>query len=207
MFGFIPKEGKFFDIFKELGKQLEAGATEFHELVKNPQNLEMQYRNIKEIEHRGDELTHQTMDLLHKTFITPMDRNDIHALVSAMDDVLDFIDAASARMAIYRVDNPPAEAAQLSEIILKSVQLLKSAVDQLDNLKKPERILRACVEINRLENEADFILRGGLQKLFDDEQDLRRLIKLKEIYELLEKVTDRCEDVANIMEGIVLEYA
>ncbi len=203
----LPKEGRFFDLFKELSTCLVQGATEFRDLCSNLKEAERRVRSIKDIEHRGDEITHRTMDLLHKTFITPLDREDIHTLVSRLDDILDFIDAAASRIHLFQVDDMPKEGLELAEICLHSVHLVQSAVSALDNLKNPENVIKTCVEINRLENDADHVLRSGLARLFREEPDIRKLIKLKEIYELLETVTDRCEDVANIIDGIVLEYA
>jgi uncharacterized protein len=204
---FIPKEGRFFDLFKELADCIVQGATEFKELAVNLPEAERRVRSIKDIEHKGDDITHSTMDLLHKTFITPLDREDIHTLVSRMDDILDFIDAAAQRLHLFQVDELPAEGRELAEICLQAARLVQSAVSSLDNLKNPENVIKTCVEINRLENDADHVLRSGLARLFREEPDIRKLIKLKEIYELLETVTDRCEDVANVIDGIVLEYA
>lgn len=203
----MPKEGRFFDLFKELADCIVQGAVEFKELGVNMGEAERRVRAIKAIEHRGDEITHQTMDLLHKTFITPLDREDIHTLVSRMDDILDFTDAAAQRIFMYGVEELPKEGQELAEICVQAARLVQSAVAALDNLKHPENIIKTCVEINRLENDADHVLRSGLARLFKEEPDIRKLIKLKEIYELLETVTDRCEDVANVIDGIVLEYA
>ncbi len=203
----MPKEGRFFDLFKELADCIVQGAVEFKELTTNMGEAERRVRSIKNIEHKGDEITHQTMDLLHKTFITPLDREDIHTLTSRMDDILDFTDAAAQRIFMYGVTEMPKEGQELAEICVQSARLVQSAVSALDNLKHPENIIKTCVEINRLENDADHVLRSGLARLFREEPDIRQLIKLKEIYELLETVTDRCEDVANVIDGIVLEYA
>jgi hypothetical protein len=169
--------------------------------------LETGSRNIKAIEHKADEITHRVIEMLHKTFITPLDREDIHLLITRMDDIIDYLEAASARMFLYDIRNLTPEARQLGDICVQSAEAVKRAVSELDNMENSARILEACVEINRLENDADTALRTGMAKLFREETDTRQLIKLKEIYELLETVTDRCEDVANIIEGIVLEYA
>lgn len=203
----MPKEGRFFDLFKELSGCIVEGAIQFRDLAKNLKESERRCRAIKDIEHQGDDITHRTVELLHKTFITPLDREDIHVLVSKMDDILDFIDAAAQRIHLYDVTDIPHEGLELAEICVQAAHLIQSAVGALDNLKNPENVIKTCVEINRLENDADHVLRSGLARLFREEQDLRKLIKLKEIYELLETVTDRCEDVANIIDGIVLEYA
>jgi uncharacterized protein len=147
------------------------------------------------------------VELLHKTFITPLDRDDIHRLITRMDDILDYIEAASERMYLYDMKSVTPECEQLADLCLRSVENLAECVAHLENLKEPGHIIKHCIEVNRLENEADHILRGAIARLFREESDLKSLIKMKEIYELLETVTDRCEDVANTIEGIVLEYA
>lgn len=205
--GFIPKEGRFFDLFKNLSALITEGAIEFRELLAHLDESEKRVRNIKDIEHKGDEITHSTMDLLHQTFITPLDREDIHVLTSTLDDVLDYIDAAAQRILLYEVKQMPNEGRELAEVCVQAAQKVQMAVGHLDNLKDPSAIKKICVEINRLENEADHILRAAVAKLFRDENDMKTLIKLKEVYEILETVTDLCEDVANIIDGIVLEYA
>ena len=205
--GFIPKEGRFFELFKNLSELITQGAIEFRELLAHLDEAEKRVRAIKDIEHKGDEITHTTMDLLHQTFITPLDREDIHELISTLDDVLDFIDAAAQRVLLYEVKHIPNEGRELAETCVQAAQKVQIAVGQLDNLKDPEGIKKICVEINRLENEADHVLRSAIAKLFREENDIKQLIKLKEIYEILETVTDLCEDVANIVDGIVLEYA
>lgn len=203
----VPKEGRFFELFKELSGCIVQGAHEFRDLATHLSESERRARNIKEVEHQGDEITHRTVKLLHETFITPLDREDIHQLVSKMDDILDFIDAAAQRIHLYDVTEIPKEGQELAEICVQAAHLVQSAVGALEDLKNPDNVVKTCVEINRLENDADHVLRSGLARLFKEEPDTRKLIKLKEVYELLETVTDRCEDVANIIEGIVLEYA
>lgn len=205
--GMMPREEKFFDLFRQASDLIVEGAKEFLEMLGDMQHVELRARTIKSIEHRADEVTHKTVELLHKTFITPLDREDIHKLISQMDDILDFIEAASERIHLYGITAPTPEMLALAEICLKSAIDIRNAVSGLDNMKNSQQIVKVCVEINRLENEADHVLRSAMAKLFRDEPDTRQLIKLKEIYELLETVTDRCEDVANTVEGIVLEYA
>jgi predicted phosphate transport protein (TIGR00153 family) len=208
MFGrLLPREEKFFDLFRQAADLIVDGAKEFRAMLSDLKDIETRAKNIKNIEHRADEVTHRTVELLHKTFITPLDREDIHQLISRMDDILDHIEAASERMYLYDIRVAPPEAIALADICIKSAEDIRHAVNHLENLKNPAEIIKHCVEVNRLENEADHILRSAMAKLFRDEPDTRQLIKLKEIFELLETVTDRCEDVANIVEGIVLEYA
>ena len=208
MFGsLIPREGKFFDLFRESAELIVKGAHEFRAMLGDMPNMEAHSRTIKDLEHKADVVTHTTVEMLHKTFITPLDREDIHQLIGRMDDILDFIEAASQRFFLYGITSSTPECEKLADICVQSVETVKLAVDRLNDLRHSEVIIKHCVEINRLENEADYVLRAAMAKLFKEEPDTRQLIKLKEIYEILETVTDRCEDVANIIEGIVLEYA
>jgi predicted phosphate transport protein (TIGR00153 family) len=203
----LPREEKFFELFRQAADLIVEGAKEFREMLSDLPNAESRAKAIKFIEHQADEVTHRTVALLHKTFITPLDREDIHQLISRMDDILDQIEAASERIYLYQVTSAPPEAIALADICVRSVENIKQAVNRLEDLKNTTQIIAHCVEVNRLENEADNILRAAIAKLFREEPDTRQLIKLKEVFELLETVTDRCEDVANIVEGIVLEYA
>jgi uncharacterized protein Yka (UPF0111/DUF47 family) len=147
------------------------------------------------------------MLLLHKTFITPLDRDDIHSLIKTMDDILDFIDASAQRLYLYQVRTIPDDMKRMADITVESVELVRKAVQLLTNMKNAQDIVSICIEINQLENQADQVLRTAVARLFQDESDIKLMIKLKENYELLETVTDRCEDVANVIESIVLEYA
>lgn len=208
MFGlFKSQEGRFFDLFQESAERIVEAAHEFRKLSQNASEIEKHAQIIKNIEHATDRVTHETVALLHKTFITPIDRDDIHTLISQMDDIVDFIDAASERMALYGMQRVTAEIIKLAEVNAQSAELVQRVIQELPNFKNSKDILELCIEINRIENEADRLLRVAMANLFRDEPDTRELIKLKEIYELLETVTDRCEDVANTVEGIVLEYA
>jgi predicted phosphate transport protein (TIGR00153 family) len=203
----IPRESRFFDHFREMADLIVQGAKEFQELASDIQSIDRRSKSIKAIEHKADEITHRTMELLHRTFITPLDREDIHLLISRLDDILDFIEAASQRIFLYGITETTPEIVELARVCTLSAEQVQKAVYGLSNLNQSDVIIQACVEINRLENEGDQVLRAGIAKLFRDEADTRQLIKIKEIYELLETVTDRCEDVANVIEGIVLEYA
>ena len=203
----IPREGKFFVLFNRLSDLLVQGALEFRELLNDLEHSAVRSKNIKDIEHLADDVTHETVDLLHKTFITPLDRADIHLLITRMDDIIDFIDGASQRVALYDIKKVPPHSVELADICVKSAQHIKSAVTGLEKIKNPAEIVKHCVEVNRLENEADYTLRLAMVQLFKEEKDAIQVIKIKEIYELLDTVTDRCEDVANIVEGIVVEYS
>ena len=203
----MPREGRFFDLFEQSSNLIEEAAQQFKLMLSDLSHAEGHAHKIKDIEHQADEVTHRTMEMLHKTFITPIDRDEIHQLISKMDDVVDVIEAASQRIFLYGITSVPQEAFSLAEVGIRAAVCIKRAVRGLNNLKRPQEMIKDCVEINRLENEGDTLLRSGISKLFLEEPDTRQLIKLKEIYELLESMTDRCEDVANIIEGIVLEYA
>ena len=160
---------------------------------------------IKIIENECDAITHHVVERLHKVFITPIDRNDIYRLISKMDDVMDFVEAAAQRVSLYGVNSNNKELWDLARVLLSGSERIAEAVSGMRNLKHPELILEKCVEVNRLENEADVQLRGAIAKLFAEEKNPIEVIKWKEIYEFLEVATDRCEDVANIIEGVVLE--
>jgi len=159
---------------------------------------------LQEIEHRGDEMTHDIMRMLNQTFITPFDREDIHSLSSAFDDVLDFVNAAAIRMTLYRITNPPPAGATLAQLIVTQAEELSKAVAVLGQNQK---VLDHCVEVNRLENEADRVSRKAIADLFEHEKDPIQLIKLKELYEVLETATDKAEDAANVLETVALKSA
>lgn len=203
----VPREGKFFTLFHEGADFGVQAAVELKKMLSDLKASESYARTIKDIEHKSDEVTHRTIELLHTTFITPLDRDDIHTFITKMDDIVDFVDAAAQRVFLYGVDKTTQPAQDLAEICVQSTENICKAVHLLHNLKDSEDIVKYCVEVNRLENEADRILRAAIADLFKNEADTRQLIKLKEIYELLESVTDRCEDVANIIQGLVLDYA
>jgi len=173
--------------------------------VSDYRDVELKVQKIKSLEHDGDRITHETLETLNKTFITPIDREDIHSLISKIDDILDLIDAAAHRLVIYRIDKPSPELIAISAQLIKPIEAIKGALLLLDNMKNAKQILDYCVEVNRLENEADSLHRVAIGNLFDNEKDPIRLLKFKEIYENLEEATDRCEDVANIIESVVIK--
>jgi uncharacterized protein len=202
---FLPKEKSFFDDFEEQGRRTAEGCRVFLALSQDLSRSAEQAREIKALEEQCDSITHRVVEKLHKTFITPLDRNDIYRLITKMDDIMDYVEAASERLALYEIPRPTKELGDLARVLLASAERVAEAVAFLRNLKNPALILERCVEINRLENEADALLRESLARLFKEERDPVTIIKWKEIYELLETATDRCEDVANIIEGVVLE--
>jgi predicted phosphate transport protein (TIGR00153 family) len=201
----IPRDTRFFDLFAEMAGNLGQGARLLKRTLDDFQDIEARVRQLKDIEHRGDEMTHNILTKLNQTFITPFDREDIHRLASSLDDVLDFIYAAGVRLVMFRIKSAPPAASKLAEVIIKQTDELSQAMSLLE--KKPERVLENCVEINRLENEADLIARTAIAALFDEEKDPIALIKLKELYEVLETATDKAEDAANVLEGVVLKSA
>jgi predicted phosphate transport protein (TIGR00153 family) len=204
----IPKEKVFFELFAKAASKGVEACTALEVMLNDLGHAEGHSRRIKELEHEGDELTHRTVELLHKTFVTPLDRDDIHRLITRLDDVLDLTEAASARLQMYDVKVATPESIQQVKVLIRSAQQLEKALNLLSTAKKSQQqILDICVEVNRLENEGDAIMRGAIARLFREEQDIRSVLKWKEIYDDLETAIDRCEDVANIVEGIVIEMA
>ncbi|MFQ5926158.1 MAG: DUF47 domain-containing protein [Terriglobia bacterium] len=200
----LPREKSFFDQFTQVTANIEASAQALVELLENYRDVEKKVAHIKDLEHRGDQMTHALMTRLNQTFITPFDREDIHLLASRLDDVLDLIDSVASRLIIYRIGQPRPGAAELARILLKATSEVRAAVSQLE---KQDRILEHCIEINRLENEGDSAVRAAIARLFEEEKDPVEIIKWKELLEVLEIATDKCEDVANVLEGVVLKSA
>jgi predicted phosphate transport protein (TIGR00153 family) len=203
----LPQEGRFFDLFNEHGDHIVAASREMVALMKDFPQFARHAAAIDRIEKEADKVTHRTIEMLHRTFITPIDREDIHRLSTAMDDILDLLQDCAQSIQLYDVKGPTPESTRLAEICLACGEQVKEGVSLLNNMDHAKRILGICSEIDRLESEADHVMRSAIAKLFREEPDVRELIKLRAIYELLEAVTDRCEDVANIIEGIVLENA
>jgi predicted phosphate transport protein (TIGR00153 family) len=206
MFGrLMPQEGRFFDLFNEHAGLIVQGSRELATLMASGDDLERRTHNVESIEKRADKITRSTIELLHKTFITPLDRDDIHQLISKMDDILDLIEDSAQLMFLYDVHAPTPEAKKLADICVVCCEKVKSAVALLPNMDNAAAIMAICNDIDRLESDADHVMRAAIARLFRDEPDVRELIKLRTVYEHLETVTDRCEDVANIIQGIVLE--
>ena len=177
------------------------------ELVDTWDDVEKRVGQITELEHEGDTITHQIMALLHRTFVTPFDREDMASLAHVMDDVTDFIHAAADAMLIYKVDYPSQRAKELADIIVQAATEVEKAIPQLRHKAKFKQILERCVEINRLENMADRVFRSAMAEMFTDSPDMASVIKWREIYEHMESATDRGEDVANVLEGVALKHA
>lgn len=208
MFGrLMPKEGRFFDLFNDHAALVLEGAHELNSVLADLANREAHAQNVSAIEKKADKITHDTIQLLHQTFVTPLDREDIHKLISNMDDILDLMEDVAECVVLYDVTEIPDAARKLADIGVTCAEKVKLAVGMMSNLDNSQAILKVCGEIDALESEADRVLRSAMSKLFRDEPDTRQLIKLKAIYELLETITDRAEDTANVIEGIVLENA
>jgi len=205
-FRLIPREDSFFDLLDKAAENLDRAGKLLVDILKNPEDLDRSAREMKVIEEDGDRIVHEVMAKLHGTFITPMDREEIHHLISGLDDVLDFIEAAVDRFALYRARTMPPQAIELAEIIRQQTGEIHIIVPLLRRVAGAA-ILPHCVEINRLENLADTKLRNGLEQLFAAPADLLHVIQWRELYELLEEATDKAEDVADVIEGIVLQNA
>jgi len=206
-FPFIPREEKFFDLFEESAQNAVKVSQTLREMLDVWEVVEARVAEITELEHKGDTITHQIMAQLHRTFVTPFDREDMALLAHSLDDVTDFIHHAADAILIYKIDQPSQRAKELANIIVQQVAEMERAVAGLRNRAKLKQILEPCVEINRLENMADRVFRSAMAELFDDTVDITQVIKWREIYEHMESATDRCEDVANVLEGVALKHA
>jgi predicted phosphate transport protein (TIGR00153 family) len=204
---FIPKESKFFQLFEESADNILKGARELQEMLTTWEFVDSRVAEITELEHKGDTITHQIISLLHRTFVTPFDREDIALLAHTMDDIMDFIHSAADAMFIYKIDKPTQRARELADIIVKGAEEVQKAVSGLRRRKELKNIMSGCVELNRLENMADRVFRAAMAELFENTSDVTLLIKWREIYEHLESATDRAEDVANVLEGVALKHA
>jgi predicted phosphate transport protein (TIGR00153 family) len=206
----MPRERRFFELFdRHAGLVLQASGV-LIELLRGYDERERRSERIArilELEHGADKVTRETMSLLHQTFVTPFDRDDIHRLISRMDDVLDSIQDTAEALQLYDIERLTPEAVQLAELLRECCVRMQGAVHQLATLEDSELVLRLCLEIDSLESQADRVLRAAVSKLFREESDVRQLIKLENIYQLLETATDQCEDVANVIQGVVLENA
>ena len=201
----MPREGNFFELFNAHAERIVEGSRELAALFTTFQDIEKHAERIDGAERAADKVTHETITLLHKTFITPFDREQIHQLITSLDDILDLMQDVAESVMLYDIRKVTPEAKQLAEICQMSCERVRTAVSLLKNVKDAEAILKTCQEIDRLESDADRVMRAAMSKLFRDENDVKQLIKLRSIYDLLELITDRCEDVANVIEGIVLE--
>jgi len=209
----IPREGNFFEMFNQHAARIVEAANAFAKLVANyadPALREQYMRQVDEAERAADRVTHDVNRLLHKTFITPIDRDQIHTLINTMDDVADLLQDSSETMSLYDVRQVNQEITRLTDLSVRCCERVKEAVAMIGGLADQataEAALKTCEEIDRLESDADRVMRAAMSRLFREEPDVREVIKLKAVYELLETITDKCEDVANVIEGIILEHS
>jgi predicted phosphate transport protein (TIGR00153 family) len=207
----LPHDGNFFEMFDQHADCVLQAAVALSEMVANYDKAELREkanRKIDDAEHAADRITHEVNRTLHKTFITPIDREQIHSLINTMDDVADLIQDCAETMTLYGLARMNEEIVRLTDLCVKCCQRMRHAVSLLADIAKAstaEAALKTCEEIDQLESDADRVMRSAMSKLFRDEPDVREVIKLKAVYELLETITDKCEDVANLIEGIVLE--
>jgi len=206
-FPFIPREEKFFDLFQASAQNMVEAAKKLKEMVDSWEHVEGRVGEITELEHQGDTITHEIMGRVHRTFVTPFDREDIVQLAHVLDDVVDFIHAAADAMLLYKVDRPGPRAKELADIIVQATEEVERVMPQLRKRIVLSQVLKRCVEINRLENVADRIYRSAMAELFADSTDIAHIIKWREIYAHMESATDRCEDVADVLEGVALKHA
>ena len=198
----IPQERQFFDLLDRLAKTVAEGALALRDLLKDFTDVPAKRKRIKDIEHRGDEITHQVHEELNKTFITPIDREDIQDLASRLDDVLDMIDAGANRIHLYRIERPNEAMVHLADVIAQSTAMLQRAVGMIRDMKQGDEVERIASEVHRLENVADDLMNNAVARLFEG-TDPVQIIKFKEIIEVLEQATDYCEDVANVLSDVV----
>ena len=203
-FRLIPKEESFFDLFEQSANVLLKAAGLLVEATEHVETLAENAKRLERLEHDGDQITHELMKRLNRTFITPIDREDIHELATALDDILDLIEATTEQFILYKVTSMAAAAPKLAHVIQQQVNEIHRAMPKLRHLRH-EHVMEHCVEINRLENAGDRLLRDSIAALFDGTPDPLAVLKWRDIYTLLESATDKCEDVANVIEGIVLK--
>lgn len=203
----MPKADEFFDDFDSQCSATVEGARLLHGMLADYRDVANKVKAIKAVEHRGDEVTHQAFNRLHKQFITPFDRAEIHRLLSRIDDVLDLTDAAAERCLYYEIESAQPDGTELARILVACAEKVQEAVKDLRHIKQPGHLLERCKEIKQLENKADEALRAGLGRLFKSGADPLTVIKWKEIYDLIEGATDKCLDVAHVIEGVVLEHS
>jgi len=204
---FMPQEHKFFDLFEESAKNISKAARSLKDMLDTWQFIDSHVAEITEMEHAGDTITHQVISMLHRTFVTPFDREDIALLAHTMDDIIDFIHASADAMFIYKIASPTQRAKELADVIVQGAAEMEKAVAGLRKKSEFKNMLDHCVEMNRLENAADRIYRAAIGELFENTSDIATVIKWREIYEHMESATDRCEDVANVLEGVALKHA
>jgi uncharacterized protein len=205
--GSSKTDTSFYTAFEDHARCIVRAAEKVLQAIENPRKAAEFAVEVRQYEQDGDRITHDTIARLHKTWITPLDRGDIHALIVALDDVLDLTEAVTERLALYELEQSPDFVIELARVLTRATDCVNQAVKLLPQVKQPKEMLALCVEINRLENEADASYRRALATLFKGGYDAFAVLKWRDIIDNLEAATDRCEDVANILEGVVLEYA
>lgn len=203
----LPRQSNFFDFFERHAAIGVVGARELHKVCSNGADVQEVAQRIKDLEHEADEITHTCMEALHKTFITPIDRDAIHSIASALDDIVDLIDGAVRQFVLFEISSFPRSAQDATAVMIEATEAVERAVRGLRDMKNATAILKECVRINELENEADRLKATAVAHLFKEEKDAITVLKWQQIYQALENVTDACEDVANVIEGVVLEHA
>lgn len=206
-FSLIPRDNRFFDIFEKIGQNLLECSAVFHELFKNFESVSHKVDEIKEYEHRGDSLTHEVLQLLNATFVTPLDREDIYRLAESLDNVVDQIDEAASRITIFNVTAPTSYAVELAHIINKCCEHVHKAMPFLKRMKDLPELQDNLLQIHTLENRADAVKKQALTELFSNPEDVISLLKWREIYEIMEAATDKCEDVADVLQGLLVKNA
>ena len=206
-FQILPTEVKFFDWFNKSAENVLEAARLLHQLLSDYRDVQSRVTQITEIEHRGDFIVHEIMDLLRRTFITPLESDEIRALASSLDDVVDYIEAGADALLLYKVEQPLPEAEHLSRLLLQMAEQICQAVPLLANRKRLPEVQKYTVEINRLENEADRVLRLALARLVEERSDWFELFRWKEILQIIEDATDKCEDVADVLGAVVQKNA
>ncbi|MBI3247490.1 MAG: DUF47 domain-containing protein [Deltaproteobacteria bacterium] len=203
--GLFPKDTNFYDLFERGAAKVYEGVQLLEDLVRDFINVPLKAKRIKDVEHEADLITHETVAKLNKTFVTPIDREDIHGLICSLDNILDHVEAAADKFSLYRVQSVKEDATLLADILSRATKEVRDTIGQLRDMKGSNSILQRCIEINRLENEGDFVYRSAIAKLFERGDDPLEVLKWKEIYESIEDAIDSCEDVANVIEGVVLK--
>ena len=203
----MPKEGRFFDSFNEMAAKILIGCSTFETMLQDFGNLETYALDIRKLEHECDELTHHVIDLVNKVFITPVDREDIQVLVKTMDDVIDLVNVSAQCMVTYEIVAVPPGLGSMSHVLVQAVGEISAALKAMASMRQPDKTLQHCIEVNRLENECDRIIREQVGRLFREHKDDPLLvIKNKQIYETIEAAVDRCEDIANVIETITIKH-
>ncbi len=207
MFNFRKRKDEFFGMFDKAAHNVHEAAEALLDLLEHYEDVPNKVKRIKNLEHAGDEFTHQMLDRLARMFITPLDRDDIHRAATRLDDVLDEIDTAANRMMLFKIEQTTADSKEFGRVLVKVTGLLMEAFGKLHELRNPEAMQSICVEVHTQENEGDRLTQHAMAHLFERETDARDIIKWKDIYEILEKAIDRCEDVADVLQNIVIKHA